>query len=275
MYNIKNYSTLTEFIEYNNSFISSSPMQNIFLKRVIDIASNGELEVLKAFNVVGQDVQNLLVLIVDGFCLIYCGNYNENSLKDLSNEIPFERLGNFSFCGDKKTIEKLLKLNNISFNVEKHLTIYKCENLNHEFKIANGKMRLASLSESNYLAKLSVDFTEEYDGNKESLQNMKLLIDSELKDNALFVWEDKEICTIAVEMNREEIGSPEIGQLYTVPAHRKKGYSSSLVFKLTEKILKTNNFCVLYTHGENPASNRSFIRVGYIKTGDYIRASIK
>lgn len=275
MYNIKNFTTLREFIEFNEIFISSNPMQNIFLKRVIDQASNGTINVLQAFNVTGQNKQNLLVLIVEDFCLIYCDEYDKDSLKYLCQEIPFERLINFWFCGDKETIENLLNLKNLKFVIDKHLTIYKCEKLNPEFKISSGKMRLASLSEQNYLANLSVDFTKEYDGNKESLNNMKLLVGSEIKTKSLFVWENNKICTIAIEMNRKEIGSPEIGQLYTIPSHRNKGFSSSLVYKLTEKILEKNKSCVLYTHGENPASNRAFLKVGYIKTGDYIRCQIE
>lgn len=274
MYKIKNFQTPRHFFDFNEEFIYSNTMQNIFLISVMDQVAKGNIKVLQAFNIVGNDDVHLVVLVVDGYCLIYCNKYDSNFLEVLSKELPFERLTNFAYAGDKETIENLLTKKALLFIVEKHLTIYKCTNLNKEFKVVPGKMRLATPSELNYLANLNVNFNEEYDGNKVTLAEMKIVVDSEIKEKSLQVWENEKICAMAIEMHRSQIGFPEIGQLYVLPDERNKGYSSSLVYKLTEKILEQHPLCMLYTHGENLAANRAFVKIGYMKTGDYARIRI-
>jgi hypothetical protein len=160
------------------------------------------LRVFKVFNLTGNSNVQLLALVSDSYCLIYCNNYDANYLENIHNELPFERLKDFIFAGDKQTIENLLNLQGLPFKVEKHLIIYKCDKLNPQFKVSSGKMRLANLSESDYLTELSVEFTDEYDGDKENIIDMRNAVHSEIIDNTLYVWEDGKICTIAVEMNR-------------------------------------------------------------------------
>lgn len=272
MYAVKNFKTTKEFVNYNNDFIYSNPMQNILLINVIDEIANNNLRAFQAFNIIGNVDNQILVLIVEGYCLIYCIKYDADFIEFIRSELPFDRLENFIFAGDKQSIENLLILQGLKYLIEKHLIIYKCVKLNSEFKMAEGKMRLAKIHELNYLTKLSVEFTDEYDGNRENYNKMQMSVLSEIHNKSLYVWEDGKICSIAVEMNRME--SPEIGKLYTVSAERKNGYSSSLLFKLTKKILSKKPLCMLYTHGENPASNRTVLKIGYVKIGDYARISL-
>jgi hypothetical protein len=273
MYTVKNFNTAREFVDYNEEFIYSNPMQNVLLINVIEEVAKNNLRVFQAFNVIGNSSVKLLVLVTDGYCLIYCDHYDAGYLEIIRKELPFERLKYFIFSGDKQTIERLLELQDLQFTVEKHLTIYKCAKLNSQFKLASGKMRLAIISELDYLTKLSVEFTEEYDGNRENAAEMRMAVYSEILDNSLYLWEDGKICAIALEMNRMDF--PEIGKLYTVQDERQKRYSSSLLYKITEKILSKKPFCMLYTHGENPASNATVLKVGYEKTGDYARITLK
>lgn len=273
MYQIKTFNTARDFVDYNEAFIYSNPMQNILLINAINEVANGNLVTRQAFNIINESGVNLLVFIVDGYCLIYCDDFDENVIETLASQLPFERLSTFHFAGQRQAIESVLTFKELEFSVEKHLIVYKCDQLNPDFKIASGEMRLAKSSETNYLADLSVNFTREYDGNEESFDFMKIAVTEEISDNSLYVWDDNKICSMAVEINRTDF--PEIGKLYTIPDERGKGYSSSLVFKLTEKILTQNPFCTLYTHAENPLSNATVTKVGYKKTFEFIRAILK
>ena len=274
MYKVKNFKTAREFVNFNEDFIYKNPMQNALLINVIEELAKGNISVFQAFNLVGNKNIQLLVLIVDEHCLIYCNKYDHGYLIMLSKELPFERIKDFVFAGDKDTIENLLHINSFLFKVEKYLITYKCEELNTKFKIAEGGIRSAKPSDVNILSKLSVDFTEEYDGNKKSLADMRMPVHSEMMSRALFVWEHNDIYAMAVEMNRQEFDYPEIGKLFTVAEQRGKGYSSSLLFKLTEKILLKHTFCMLYTDGNNTASNLACNKVGYTPVANYIRCRI-
>jgi RimJ/RimL family protein N-acetyltransferase len=272
MYELKEFESFDDFFEYNEDFINSNPLQNIFLIRVVNSVLRGETIIYKFFNLEGNNGQSTLAMIVEQFCLIYCEKYDPAFIELLSQELEFDKFKNYSFSGDKDSVENLMKFNNAKYSLEKHLTIYKCEKLNSNFKLSPGNIRLATLTELNLLANFSVDFTEEYDGNKETLEEMKLMIASGIESELLFIWENEnKVCAMAVIMEREQLDFPEIGHVYTIPSQRNKGYSSSLVYKMTEKLLEEYDFTMLYTHGENPASNRAFIKIGYVKTGDYVR----
>lgn len=125
IYTVKNFNNAQEFIEYNEEFIYSNPMQNILLINAIEEIAKNNLRVFQAFNITGNSNVQLLVLVTDGYCLIYCNNYDANYLESIRNELPFERLKDFIFAGDKQTIKNLLNLQGLSFKVEKHLIIYK------------------------------------------------------------------------------------------------------------------------------------------------------
>ncbi len=271
MYTTKRFDNFIDFYEYNKTYINSNPLQNIFLIRVINSVFRGETTIYNFFNLIADHGQHVLVLIVEDFCLIYTDKYDSEFLNILSKELEFSKFNKYTFAGNKNAIENLLKFNNAKFSTDKHLSIYKCEKLSDNFQFSHGKARLANISELNQLAEFSVMFTKEYDGNEESLESMKLMITNAITNDCLYVWEDEQICAMAVIMKREHFDFPEIGHVYTPNRHRSKGYSSSLVFKMTEDLLNEYDFCMLYTNGENPVSNRVFVKIGYDKTGDYVR----
>ncbi|WP_170179846.1 GNAT family N-acetyltransferase [Flavivirga rizhaonensis] len=246
-------------------------MQNIFLRRVIDQVFKGQITIFNFFNLLDKNGTQLIALIVDQFCLIYSNKFNPKMNEVLSEELEFHRFNRYTFAGNKLVIENLLNSHNSPYTIQKHLSIYRCDKVNPEFEHNTGTCKLADLKDFEELVQLSLYFTEEYDGKREDINEMKSVIASGISEENLYQWSDNDsICAIALVMYREQFGFPEIGHLFTNPKHRNKNYASSLVYKITERILKENNFCMLYTNGQNKASNRTFVKVGYVKTGDYI-----
>jgi len=241
------------------------------LTRVINSVLHGETTIYKFFNLIGANDELVLAIIVEQFCLVYTDNYDSDFLKLLSEELEFSKFNKYNFAGNKDTIENLLKFNNAKFSTDKHLSIYKCEKLNPDFQLSSGKIRLANIQDLKLLADFSVIFTKEYDGNVEPLEKMKYILNEAITNKYLYVWEDNHICSMALIMKKEQFDFPEIGHVFTPLQYRNNGYSSSLVYKMTEKLLENYNLTMLYTHGENPASNRAFVKIGYKKTGDYVR----
>ena len=80
----------------------------------------------------------------------------------------------------------------------------------------------------------------------------------------LFVWEvEGEPRSIAVAQGRTPRGV-RIGYVYTPPEHRRRGYATALVARLSQRVLDEGRaFCVLYTDRTNPTSNAIYRRVGY------------
>ena len=57
-----------------------------------------------------------------------------------------------------------------------------------------------------------------------------------------------------------------IGPVYTPPELRGRGYASALVAKLSSSLLAGGRrFCFLHTDLANPASNKIYERLGYVR----------
>jgi predicted GNAT family acetyltransferase len=58
-----------------------------------------------------------------------------------------------------------------------------------------------------------------------------------------------------------------IGQVYTPPNLRGRGYSTACVWHLTRKLLNDGfKHCALYADRANPYSNRVYQKIGYKET---------
>lgn len=267
----KYFKTFEEFVEFNRAYIESNPLQNIFLIRVISAVVYGQTTVYKFFNLIGDIGEQIIALVVDDFCLLYTDNYNPDCLELLSKKLEFEKFNKYTFAGNKNLVENLLSFNKANYSLDKHLAIYKSSSLTSDINITSGKIRLADLKEIESLAEHSIEFTKEYDGNEETLNTMRSMLKEAIENEYLYVWDDNGICAMALVMQKEEFEFPEIGHVYTLPSKRNQGYSTSLIFKLTKILLQNFDFVMLYTHGENPSSNKVFMKAGYEKTGDYVR----
>jgi len=59
-----------------------------------------------------------------------------------------------------------------------------------------------------------------------------------------------------------------MGGVYTPEEHRRRGYSSTLVYHLARCILAENPHCVVHTDAGNPASNQMYANMGFEHIGD-------
>jgi predicted GNAT family acetyltransferase len=70
----------------------------------------------------------------------------------------------------------------------------------------------------------------------------------------------------------EEYDFPVIGHFYTDPELQGKGYGSSLIHRITKGLLDAGHpFCMLVADALNPASNKAFLKAGYLPKGEYMR----
>jgi len=67
-----------------------------------------------------------------------------------------------------------------------------------------------------------------------------------------------------------------IGNVYTLPAHRGRGYAAALVAAMSQRELDRGKaFCSLYTDAANPTSNSIYRKIGYRRIGDSIHHTLK
>jgi uncharacterized protein len=78
-----------------------------------------------------------------------------------------------------------------------------------------------------------------------------------------FLWEDAGAGCLAC-LTRETPNGHAIGPVYTPPAARRRGYATSLVAELSERVLTSGKrFVWLFTDDANPTSNHIYESIGF------------
>nr|WP_246484738.1 GNAT family N-acetyltransferase [Virgibacillus salarius] len=71
--------------------------------------------------------------------------------------------------------------------------------------------------------------------------------------------------------SRETKHGATINAVYTPDKYKKKGYATSVVSQLSQKLLNDGyQFCSLYTDLSNPTANNIYKKIGYYKIGSAI-----
>ena len=136
-----------------------------------------------------------------------------------------------------------------------------------DMSLPPGRLRLACMDDhllmAEWIANFSVEIREPVD-----LEGAKSHAERSIKGQELYIWDDGVPVSIAKESRPTRNGTT-INTVYTPPEHRNKGYATSCVWSLTQKMLMDRySFCSLYTDLSNPTSNSIYTKIGYVPVGD-------
>jgi predicted GNAT family acetyltransferase len=100
---------------------------------------------------------------------------------------------------------------------------------------------------------------------------MRKIVIGWVEASIFFQWKDKgKICAVAQIIYNDD-GAAFIGHLFTKKEYRNKGYAASILYAITKGLLEAGHkVCGLVSDSTNPASNKVFIKVGYIQIGEHI-----
>ena len=151
---------------------------------------------------------------------------------------------------------------------------YQCKEVINP-KCTQGELTLPTMENLETIAEFCVGFI--YDGfaknvSKESqMESAKRLIES---GNLYTLKVDDEIVSMANIPHRAPRHG-RINNVYTPPAHRKKGYASKLVADLSKMILKEGLTPVLFTDLSNQTSNKVYKDIGYAECGKVVHYKVE
>ena len=90
-----------------------------------------------------------------------------------------------------------------------------------------------------------------------------------LDEGRLYLWETDRPVSMAAWSRPTRTGV-SINGVYTAPSQRGKGFATSLVAALSQRMLDEGRaFCTLFTDRANPTSNRIYARIGYRPVEDF------
>ena len=139
--------------------------------------------------------------------------------------------------------------------------IYACESVIVPI-LSPGALRPATQDDESLLVEWAGEFCREAkieDETAYTQAQLPRLIGKEW----LYVWDGGAVVSMA-GLGRETAHGIAVSLVYTPPRWRNKGYASSCVAKLTNRMLDNGKkFCCLFTDLANPISNSIYQRIGY------------
>jgi predicted GNAT family acetyltransferase len=153
------------------------------------------------------------------------------------------------------------------FRAHRSLRLYELRQVIPQPTI-NGRLRLAHDSDASTLKDWIYNFNadiQEPQTEEEASKTFQRLV----TDRRLYVWEDKDLCSIAAWGGPTTHGT-RISLVYTPPELRQKGYATACVATLSQSMLESGKkFCCLFADLTNPTSNRLHQRIGYGQVCDF------
>lgn len=273
MAEIKKFNDFRNYVIFNEEFIDSNPLLYYHLDHTLDrfFEAKGQPPLLYKFFNITDDNCFLSALLIENECLIYADNINDEVITKLAEELEFNLFNRYQFYGTKQAIDALFLRYNVEYSEQKYRKIYECKKVAENFEYAPGEMFMGDISRLQELSYFSSLFNKEYYGDNEKIIDpSKIIMDGIAHDN-IYQWNlGNEICAMA-QATYEEYNFPIIGHVFTNPNFRGKGYAASIVHCLTKGLLGAGHEkCMLITNAYNPASNKAFIKAGYMLTGEYV-----
>ncbi len=152
-------------------------------------------------------------------------------------------------------------------NVKK-MRIYRLDNVNKTL-LSSGRLRTATQDDLYFLPYWNIAFSMDCGLGKIEVPNAVDKVTRLLTDNTLYVWEDCFPVSQAA-MGRKTLNGAVVNAVYTPPHYRGKGYATSCVASLSQRLLDSGyKFCSLFTDLANPVSNSIYMQIGYKPVCDY------
>lgn len=125
-----------------------------------------------------------------------------------------------------------------------------------------GELRLATPADQKMAARWTSAFQAEALPH-EPRQDVSAIVEKRIANRSLYLWDDDGPVSMA-GAGRPTAHGITINLVYTPPERRRRGYASTCVAHLSQRMLEGGYaFCTLYTDLANPTSNHIYQALGY------------
>jgi Predicted acetyltransferase len=150
----------------------------------------------------------------------------------------------------------------------KNMRIYRLDYVN-KILPSSGRLRPANQDDLYFLPYWNIAFSMDCGMGMIKVPDAADKVNRLLNDNTLYVWEDRFPVSQAA-MGRRTLNGAVVNAVYTPPHYRGKGYATSCVASLNQRLLDSGyKFCSLFTDLANPVSNSIYMKIGYKPVCDY------
>jgi GNAT superfamily N-acetyltransferase len=181
--------------------------------------------------------------------------------------------------GPDACIQPFLNVWNAYYGLEKEsafkLKVFRLDQLT-TIHFSAGGFRVAQKEDIPLLAAWRQAFDIEAFSKQTSLEESLEGVKEKMANNDLYVWENHGVAVTMAARARPTRHGITVNYVYTPPEHRKKGYATSCVAKLSQLMLDSGyEFCSLFTDAANPTSNKIYQNMGYKWVADFSNVKLK
>ncbi len=150
--------------------------------------------------------------------------------------------------------------------LETSMRLYRLEKM-MDVPMSPGNLQKSREKDSDFLTEWLGQFSAEI-GISEKGDDRKM-VENYIREQRLFVWEDGSARAMAAYAGTT-LNGVRVNWVFTPAEFRGKGYATSLVASLSQKLLDSGKkFCCLYTDLLNPTSNSIYQKIGYQPVCDW------
>ena len=148
--------------------------------------------------------------------------------------------------------------------------LYRLDEVNKSLTGSPGTWRYARKDEAPLIEEWYHAFNEDVGLPKADNHEIQLKVEQFLEGQEVFFWEDNGKVVSMMKKSRPSDHGVTVSFVFTPQEERKKGFARTMVAAGSEELLKTYDFCVLYTDMMNPTSNKIYQEIGYKKIADSV-----
>jgi predicted GNAT family acetyltransferase len=209
--------------------------------------------------------------------------YGEPAYLEKSAQKLCEALGALDFSterilGPTSYVEPFVEIWKKYFTLEAVLVmalkVFRLDRLK-TVRMSEGSFRVAEEKDVPLLTHWGIAFDKETFSRDTSQEKGLKMVREKVEKQDLFVWEvDDEVVSMAAKARPTRHGIA-VNYVYTPAEHRKKGYATSCVAKLSQHLLDSGyEFCCLFTDAANPTSNKIYQEMGYEWVTDFLEVKV-
>lgn len=193
-------------------------------------------------------------------------NFNINILPEIEEAIDLYRLDVDTRFTCKKELYDLLVQDNFEALGDYYFEMgYLVCNKTIEPKKTDGYIDYATKDDEQVLTDFMYNESHEISDVKDfSFEEANKEFKKRLDAGNYYVWKNSDNKIVAQAFYSVADGNAKISGVYTIPEARGKGYAASLIYQLTNKVLKDGYHISLYTDYKYIPSNKAYKNVGYI-----------
>lgn len=125
----------------------------------------------------------------------------------------------------------------------------------------------ATVAYTEKIAAYMAAFSQEAFGRRPDSREVYKAATSAVSSGGMYLWKDGDQIVSMARIAHRSPRHARINDVYTPPAHRKKGYASALVASLSLTCKQNGLTPMLYADAKNPDSNKVYRSIGFVHAG--------